>query len=162
MRFDEYWDDNDVGATPDPLPMAPDGRHTGTIADVKVKDLSFITANPKGTSLVITIAIRECQLVESIVPVNYRGKVEAICKAAGLPAPMPSEEWDEKQLIGRTVTVDTLQAVAKSGREYVQVNKWHTNPSQPLPPPRSPAARASTTKAAKAFKETAGSDDIPF
>lgn len=164
MRFDDYWNDDDGhGAVEKSL--AADGRHTGEIVDAKAKRLKFMEsdANRDGASIVVTVALPNAQPVESIIPVNYRGRIEALARAAGVSLPVRGQEWDESQLIGRTVTVETLQAVSKGGKQYVRVEKWLPSPSQPLPAERKPAARSQTAKAHQAFTANASAaDDIPF
>lgn len=170
MRFDDYWNDDDAiyddgGGE---KAMVPDGRHTGEIVDAKVKSLPFLKndKNPDGRGIVVTIAIPKYAPIESIIPANFRGKVEALCRAAGVPLPARGQEWSEECLIGRTVTVETVLAVSKAGRDYVRVDRWHASPSQPLPdakPAAKPVARSQAAKAHAAFTSNAqAADDIPF
>lgn len=166
MRFDAGWGDDDtVGGGQ--LPRLPDGRHTGEIVEAREKVLEFMKSdkNPTGLSLIVTVDVSRYDPVESIIPSNFRGKIESIATAAGVPVPVRGQDWDEQQLVGRTVTIETVQAVAKTGREYVRVEKWHPSPSKPLPPEvakRQPPARSQTQKAHRAFTENAAADDIPF
>lgn len=164
MRFDDYWSEDDgVGAVEKAL--AANGRHTGEIVDAKAKRLKFMEsdANPDGTSIVVTLALPHSQPVEAIIPANYRGRIEAVARAAGVPLPVRGQDWDESQLIGRTVTVETLQAVSRGGKQYVRVEKWFPSPSQPLPAERKPPARSQAAKAHQAFTANASAaDDIPF
>lgn len=162
MRFD--WPAESEFSTrraPEPKTLVPDGRHVGEIVAAKEKALDFMKAdaNPKGISLIVTVAIGDHEPVESIVPSHYRGKVEAVARAAGVPIPVSGEEWDESSLIGRTVSVETLQAVSKKGTEYVRIERWHPSPSQPLKP--KPANRTPTRKA-DAASGAMPNDDIPF
>lgn len=166
MRFDDYWKDDD--ATYDngsaDRPLASDGKHTGEILSAKVKRLAFMVsdANSDGMSLVVTIGLSKYQDLEAIIPVNYRGRIEAVARAAGVPLPAKGQEWDEEALIGRTVTVETLQAVSKKGTQYVRIEKWFPSPSQPIPASKAPA-RSQTAKAHQAFTANASApDDIPF
>lgn len=164
MRFDDYWNDDD-GRGDVEKALAADGRHTGEIVDAKIKRLEFMKsdANRDGASIVVTVSLPNAQPVESIIPVNYRGRIEAVARAAGVSLPARGQDWDESQLIGRTVTVETLQAVAKSGKQYVRVEKWLPSPSQPLPAERKPVARSQAAKAHQAFTSNASAaDDIPF
>jgi hypothetical protein len=158
MRFDEFWGDD---AEPKDLPLVPDGRHAGEIVDAKAKSLKFMERdnNPQGLSLVIVIVVKGCQQLEAIIPVHMRGKVEAVAKAAGVPLPAVGQEWDERQLIGRQVLIETALAVSpKSGREYVQIKSWHRSPVDPAVAATKPAARrGSASKPA-----SNDPDDIPF
>ena len=160
MRFDEGWDDDgrDDGA---PLPMLPEGTHTGEIVDAKGKRLKFMErdSNPSGDTLELTVDIRGYRPLGCLIPATFRGLVEAVARSAGVPIPVRGEEWNEKQLIGRTVTVDTVQVVSAKGKQYARVEKWHESPSKPLPPERKPAAR---TPLQKADAAAASNDDIPF
>jgi hypothetical protein len=164
MKFDEGWDDDgrEVGA---PLPMVPEGNHTGEIVDAKAKRLKFMEKdnNPRGESLVLSVDIRGYQPLECLIPATFRGLVEAVARAAGVPVPVRGEDWDEGQLIGRMVNIDTVQVVSAKGRQYARVEKWHASPSKPLPAAkpaeRKPAAR---TPLQKADAASASNDDIPF
>lgn len=165
MRFDEWWDDEDgePTATAD-LPKAPDGRHAGEIVEAKIKDLKFKVSdrNRAGTSLVVKVDLGKYQPVEAIVPVQYRGLIEAICRSARTPVPVRGEEWHADVLVGCQVQVDTVLGVAKSGNEYIRIDKWHAGP-EPLPaavaksaPARTPAAKV------EAAGQGGSPDDIPF
>lgn len=161
MRFDDYWMDDEPAAS---KPMAADGRHTGEIIDAKEKRLEFMKGdrNRDGACIVVTVAIPHAQPVEAIIPANYRGKVEALARAAGVPLPAAGQEWDVGSLIGRTVTVETLQAVSKKGTNYVRIEKWYASPSQPIPAAKAPA-RSQAAKAHREFTANAqANDDIPF
>jgi len=163
MRFDDYWGDEfDGAAVPaSELPLAPDGRHTGEIIKAEFKDLKFkiSDSNPTGASLVVKIDIPKAQPVEAIVPCHFRGLTEAVCRAAGVHPPQKGEDWSERQLVGRMVTIDTVHGVGKTGKEYVRIDKWHAGPA-PLPAEVAKRAPARTPAA----KVTAGldGDDIPF
>jgi hypothetical protein len=167
VRFDDYWGDNESSDTGSgDRPMAEDGTHTGEILTAKFKRLAFMKSesNSDGMCLVMTVDVPRCQPVEAIVPVTMRGKIEAVARAAGGPVPSKGAEWDEEQLVGRTVTIETTQATSKgTGRQYVRVDRWHASPSKPLPAAkpaeRKPAAR---TPLQKADAASASNDDIPF
>lgn len=171
MRFDAYWADEDSTYSDGrgDKPMPPDGRHAGEIVDAQIKRLPFKKSdkNPDGTSLVVKVELSKYQTLEDITAIHFRGKIEAIARAAGVRVPTRGEEWDEEWLIGRTVTVDTLQAVSPKGTQYVRIEKWHASPSQPLPeaPPaaKQAPARSQTQKAHREFTSNAAApDDIPF
>lgn len=162
MRFDSYWGDEEEA---EDKPLAADGRHTGEIVDVKEKRLEFMKseANRDGASLVVTVSIPKAQPIEAIIPANYRGKIEALSRAAGVAPPVRGEEWDTEQLVGRTVTVETLQAVSKKGTAYVRIEKWLASPSQPLPATKKAPARSQAAKAHRDFTGNAAApDDVPF
>lgn len=160
MRFDAGWDDDgsDYGSS---LPLVPEGTHTGEIVDAVSKRLPFFKndRNKNGDGLVVFVDVRGYRTMECPIPVTFRGKIEAVARAAGVPVPVRGEDWDEKQLIGRTVTVETIQAVSGKGTQYARVERWHESPSKPLPPERKPAAR---TPLQKADAASATTDDIPF
>lgn len=169
MRFDDYWAEDDAPRdSGGEKAMVPEGRHTGEIIDAKSKSLPFLKndKNPDGRGIVVTVAIPTFAPIEAIIPANFRGKVEALCRAAGVPLPARGQEWSEECLVGRTVTVETVLAVSKAGRDYVRVDRWHDSPSQPLPdskPVAKPVARSQSAKAHQAFTaNTSAPDDIPF
>lgn len=163
MRFDDYWPaDEAFSPAEETLPMVPVGRHSGTIVDAKWKKLAFNVsdANQEGLSLVLTVSVRNHQPVEAIVPAHFRGKIEAVCNSAGVASPVRGVEWAEQSLVDRPVVIETVQAMSKSGREYVRVERWHASPINPaiakVKP--EPLVRGQAQKAAKAID----SDDIPF
>ncbi len=161
MNFDSYWGDEDDAMD---KPLAAEGRHTGEIVDVKEKRLEFMKseANRDGASLVVTVSIPKAQRIEAMIPANYRGKIEALARAAGVAPPVRGEDWDTEQLVGRAVTVETVQAVSKKGTTYVRIEKWLASPSQPFLEKKAPA-RSQSAKAHREFKaNTAAADDVPF
>lgn len=165
MKFDAGWDDEFDGDNGGTLPLVPEGRHTGEIVKAQEKRLKFMEGerNPDGLSLVVTVDIPRYQQLEVIVPANFRGKIEAIARAAGVTLPVRGQEWDEQQLVGRTVTVETALAVSKKGTEYARVEKWLESPSKPLPATKPAPARSQTQKAHREFtSNAAAADDIPF
>ena len=175
MNFDQWWnwDEEPRGAVVDHghTQKLPDGRHTGDIVSAKIENKKFKVTddNPTGTCLVVTWSKQGYYPAESIVPLNWRGLIEAICRAAGVAPPQRGQEWDEKALVGRVATIDVENVQAPSGKEYQRVTKWHASPQKPLPPAekapppvnRSPA-RTPAAKAHAEFKEHADADDIPF
>lgn len=167
MKFDRWWDSetsgHDQGGVAE-LTMCPNGKNAGEITKVDVKDKKFkqTMKNPDGTCLVLIVSVPGCQPVEALVPVDWRGMVEAVCRAAAITPPNGADDWDERQLVGRQVVIETVQGIGKNGREYVGIEKWHRGPD-PLPEEikkRSPA-RSQTAKAAQAFTE-GDPDAIPF
>jgi hypothetical protein len=170
VRFDELWTDDptiDPKPTGDDLPMCPDGEHAGEITKAKRKDLKFMVKpdNPRGTSLVLEVEVSNYRPVEAIVPAQMRWLIESVCRAASVNIPVRGEEWDEEQLVGRQVRIDTVYGLAKSGREYVRVEKWLKGPD-PLPEPKPAAIKATPKRTPAAKVEAAGQggepDDIPF
>lgn len=165
IRFDEFWDDDAGPATvTDDLPKAPDGRHGGEIVEAKIKDLKFKESdrNRKGTSLVVTVDLGKYQPVEAIVPVQYRGLVEAICRAASIEVPAKSETWQPDVLVGRQVQIETVLGVAKSGNEYIRIEKWHPGPERLPAAAAKPAPARTPAGKVEAAGQGGADDDIPF
>jgi hypothetical protein len=163
MKFDAFWglDDEATFDETDTLPLAPDGRHTGEIVKAEFKDLKFKVTNDntQGTCLVVKVDVPKAQPVEAIIPCQYRGLIEKVCRAASIPLPVRGEDWRADQLLGRTVTIETVQGVGNSGREYVRIATWHPGPAAlPEEIKRRPSPR---TQAQKVTQELAA-DDIPF
>jgi len=164
MRFDDNWGRGSKGGSSREA-MLPVGTHTGEIVDAAEKSLEFkrSDSNPTGRSLVVRVAVHGYQAIEDITPSQFRGKIEAIARAAGVPIPVPGEEWDEEQLVGRTVTIEAVQATSKAGNEYVRIERWFPNPAQPVPESKRAPARSQSAKAHREFQsKSAGGDDIPF
>jgi len=161
MRFDEWWGDDDTPVGD--YPKLPDGRHSGEIVVAEFRDLKFKVSdrNPIGKSLVVKVQVPKYERVETIVPVQYRGLIEAICRAARVATPVKGEDWDETTLIGQQVQIETVLGIGKTGREFVRVDQWHPAP-EPLPeavkkaPARTPAAKV------EAAGQGGSADDIPF
>jgi hypothetical protein len=164
VRFDDFWEDED-GETPvgDDLPKAPDGRHAGEIVDARIKDLKFKVSdrNRMGTSLVVKVDLGKYQPVEAIVPVQYRGLVEAICRAARVDLPAKGETWQPDVLVGRQVQVETVLGVAKSGNEFIRIDKWHAGP-ETVPAAIKAAPRRTPAAKVEAVGQGGSPDDIPF
>lgn len=162
MRFDDWWSD-DASEPADALPLLPAGTHSGEIVKVQWKDLKFKTsdANKAGTSLVLEVEVPGYQPAEAIVPAQYRGLIEAICRAARQHVPVKGEDWDCECLKGQIVRIDTTLGTGKTGREFVRIEKWHKG-ADPLPK----AAKATPARTPAAKVEAAGqggsADDIPF
>lgn len=156
MRFDDAWGD-DAAAEP----LVPAGRHSAEIIEAKERSFKFFqeAKNPSGAGLVVVLSVTGCQAIETKTPIHFRGKIEAICRAARVPLPVPGEDWDERSLVGRMVVIETAQAARKDGSQYVQVQKWHAGPD-PLPAGTA-VARTQAAKVAAAGQKGAD-DDIPF
>jgi hypothetical protein len=163
VNFDQWWDADDSPAPAGDLTMCPDGRHTGEITKALFKDLKFKVSdqNRAGTSLVLEVQIPGHYPVEAIIPAQYRGLVEAVCRAARVDAPARGEDWDETQLVGQVVTIDTVLGVGKTGKEFIRIDKWHSGP-----PTVPKAVKATPARTSAAKVEAAGQggspDDIPF
>lgn len=161
MNFDDWWSDDEPEAPVGDLTMCPNGRHTGTITEAYFKDLAFKASerNAKGKSLVVKVSVPGHYPVESITPVQFRGYIEAICRAARVAPPAKGEDWDERQLVGQVVAIETTLGVGKTGKEFIRIEKWHAAPA-PLPkattPKRTPAAKV------EAAGQGGSGDDIPF
>jgi hypothetical protein len=141
------------------LPMCPDGEHSGEIIAVESKRLDFMRGegNAAGECLDVTVDVSGYQHVEVLVAAHWRGKMEAVARAAGVPVPQPKEEWDEAQLIGRQVRIKTVIGPRKGGGERVNVEKWLPSPSQKIAAPKPPPAAPRRTAA-----PAPTGDDIPF
>ncbi|NQW46619.1 MAG: hypothetical protein HQ464_02500 [Planctomycetes bacterium] len=161
MIWNDWWtDDDQTPRAASDLPLPPDGRHTGEITRVEIKDLKFKVSerNGSGTSLVVEVTIPQYRPVEAIIPAQYRGLIESICRAARVDLPDPNAEWQCDELIAQIVAIDTILGIGKTGREYVRIDKWHPG-SEPLPkarPARTPAAQI------EAVGQGGSGDDIPF
>lgn len=164
MRFDDFWTDDEEQDQGGDLPMCPDGEHAAEIVSAKWKDLKFMVkpGNPQGTSLVLGVEVRGHRPIEAIIPATMRWLIESVCRAASIPLPVKGQDWDCEQLLERQVRVKTVFVIAKSGREYVQVDKWIAGP-EPLPPvtAKAPPARTAAAKVEAAGQGGDG-DDIPF
>ena len=162
MRFDEFWSD-DAAEPVAELPLLPAGSHSGEIVEVGWKDLKFKVSdqNKRGTSLVIKVDVPGYQVTEAIIPAQYRGLIEAVCRAARQHVPSKDEDWDCGCLKGQVVRIDTEIGTGKTGREFVRIAKWHKG-ADPLPkaikatPARTPAAKV------EAAGQGGEPDDIPF
>jgi hypothetical protein len=161
--FGDFWDDDtaaELGQTATAeQPMLPDGKHVGKIVVAEVKDLAFKTSdrNPKGTTLVVKVAVNGYQLVEDLIPIQMRGVIGSVCQAAGIDAPTKGESFEAfcGRLKGQTAPFESTLAQAKSGREYIRV-KWLKGVPAALP-----AAKAETRAKPKAAKPAKPADDAP-
>ena len=164
MRFDEYFDAFDDRPALPLLPESPPGHpHVGTIISAAEKrvnqDWAKSERNTDGICLVLMVDVANFAPFEVTIPAHYTAKVTAVCRSARIQPPVQGEDWDEKALVGCTVTLESVVAVSKRGTEYVRVNKWLSNgeplpaAAKPKPPARTPAAKARAANS---------SDDIPF
>ena len=161
VRFADWWTE-DADEPVGQLPLPQDGTHVGTIAKAVTKDLKFKVSdrNPTGTSLVVTVNVPRHQAVEAIIPLQFRGLIEAVCRAARVRPPNPAEPWNVEDLVGQTVAIETVFGIGKTGREYVRIDKWH-EAAAPLPPEKPRPARTPAAKV-EAAGQGGSSDDIPF
>jgi hypothetical protein len=163
INFDQWWDEDERPAPSGDLTMCPDGRHTGEITKALFKDLKFKVSdqNRSGTSLVLEVAIPGHYPVEAIIPAQYRGLIEAVCRAARVDAPVRGEDWDETQLVDQVVAIDTVLGVGKTGKEFIRIDKWHPGPPTVPKAVKATPARTPAAKVAAAGQEGVA-DDIPF
>lgn len=168
MIWDDFLDDGSSAAAtaPDDRPLVPDGTHVGTVAwsGYQSKEWAKSTANAEGKTLTVKIDLGPTwrPLWDSI-PCQQIGRVRALCSSARVDAPARGVEWDVESLKGQTVTVETVTAVAKSGRDYVKATAY--KPGQGVPPtpaPKRERPKSAADKAMDTFKANAGDDDIPF
>jgi hypothetical protein len=166
VRFSQWWNDDGGGPAIDTAdkPQLPDGKHTGEIVSAKVKGVKFRVSdkNPDGTCLEVKVVVAGYQPVEALIPCDWRGQIESVCRSASVPVPGRDDDWDERVLVGRAASIDVVHAIAKSGREYVRVEKWIRGP-EPLPEAvRKRLARTQAAKAHAEFVKEGDPDDIPF
>jgi len=145
-------------------PMVADGRHTATIrwAGEQAQEWAKHDDNPTGKVLTIKLDFGpQWRPVWESVRAHWRGAIEAVCRCAGVAAPVSGTPWSESELVGRHVVVDTVQAIAKSGREYVRIEKWHVGP--PVVELPKVERRTLPQKAAAEVRANGGADgDFPF
>jgi hypothetical protein len=165
VRFDQLWKEPAAQQVPaESLPHVPDGTHVGEIkfVDERTKDFVKCEANPQGHVILVLVEVSGFAPFFTDVPAHHRGAVEALCRSAGVDPPDPSADWDCRVLKGRTVTMETVHGVGKTGKDYIRVERWKPGP-KPLPaevrntPPRTPAKKADAI-----VKANGGDDDIPF
>jgi len=164
MRFDDYWDEDDEGAEDaGQRQRVPDGTHNGRITKVALvsKEWARKEKNENGDCLEITVDVGSSYWpLRETIPVNWRGKLGVVCDAARVPQPQRGMDWDETQLEGCTVNVETTTAMSKSGSEYVRVAKWRTSADGPIERPAKRASAKPKTASAKVMESF--DDDVPF
>lgn len=164
IEFDEWWSDGDEGGQQDAtdFPWPNDGEHAGEIVRVRDEKLQFMERHgADGRCLAIDVQIPKARRLEALVSVTWRGKIGEICRAARVHQPAKGEPWDEQQLVGRQVVVETVLGIAKSGREYCRIERWVAMPD-PLPKVETRPAPPAAVTAAKRKPAQAVEDDIPF
>lgn len=148
-------------------PLLPEGTHTVSIvwAGEQVRDWAkHEKDNPAGTVLSVKL---DCgpkwQPVWESIRTHWRGAIEALCRSARVAPPTSGQEWSEKDLVGQWVTIETVNAISKAGREYVKIEKWRAGPpiNGETVKVETRAARTPAAKV-KASAPAIGSDDIPF
>lgn len=168
MRFDDFWTDDDAEPVGE-LAFPADGRYTGTIVRVRSEKFDFMARHgAEGQTLAIDVEIPRHRRLEALVSVMWRGKIGEICRAARVRPPARGEDWDEQQLVGKPVVIETVLGISKAGKEYCRIDKWHAQ-AEPLPAVETATARpaASATARTQAAKVQAagqgGTDDeFPF
>ena len=164
--FDEWWEADEQPAEGQKwadYPWPNDGRHAGEIVRVRDEAFSFMERHGAGgRTLAVDVQIPNAKRIETLVSVTWRGKISEICKAARVHPPARGEDWDPQQLVGSQVVVETVLGIAKSGKEYCRVEKWHAQQAAPVKVETAAAPPAAgATKRRK--PEAAGvEDDIPF
>ncbi len=165
MRFDEWPDDSVAGVDHGHTQMLPAGTHTGEITYAQEETAPYMVSddNQAGRCLVVKFGKQGFYEVKVTISVTWRGKIEAVCRAAGVAPPKRGDDWDERTLIGRTVTVDVEYKQNQNGKEYARVTRWHASTQKPAEakPKRAPA-RTPAAKTHAEFQERADADDIPF
>jgi hypothetical protein len=160
--FGDWWEDQEPEATPaGEQPLLADGKHNGRIVVAEVKDLAFKASdrNPAGKSLVVKVAVPGYAMAEDIVPVQFRGVIQAICRSVGQEPPAKGETFDDftARLKGQSGPIESTLAVSGKGREYVRL-KWLPG----LPPAQEPAEPKAKVKPKAEPKPDLHPDDIPF
>lgn len=140
--------------------------------------------NPTGDCLSIWIDCEEGGQKKRIfftVACNWTRKLMEIARCAGVTGPQKGEEdWDEVELVGQTLYVETSTYIVQSGKnegeerpkvvQFVDASKQpkgtesttdrraRHDPHEISNAPR----RTNNQKARSQFKEVAGADEIPF
>lgn len=160
MNWDQF---SDAGDEPSAAAekMCPEGTHTATIGWSKIqgKDWAKSPSNPDGMCLTIRLDFgKGIKAVFDSIPCNRRAAVEQLCRSARVDP--PRGDWDEGDLVGQVVIVETVIALTKAGKEFVKVVSYKPQ-SEPLPaairerPTRTPTQKADAVSAMP-------NDDIPF
>ena len=173
MRFDWPTDDDfqpgkQAAATDEKdRPLLPEGTHTVSIVWAGQQLRDWAKHDPDNLAGAVLTVKLDCgpkwQPVWESIRIHWRGAIEALCRSARVAPPSSGVDWSEQQLVGQFVTIETVNAISKAGREYVKIEKW-----KPGPPIGAETVkvetRAARTPAAKvkAASPAIGSDDIPF
>jgi hypothetical protein len=158
MNRDDFGETADTQTETAVEQICPEGTHVATIGWVKIqpKDWAKNKSNPEGQCLTVRLDFgKGIKSVFDSIPCDRRASVEALCRSARVDP--PRGDWDEKQLKDQAVTVETVIAVSKAGRDFVKVERYKPN-AEPLPPQirnRTPTQKADAAS-------NAPDDDIPF
>jgi len=172
MRFDWPTDSDFTAGQPASAgderdrPLLPDGTHVVSIvwAGEQTKDWAIHDQdNPDGKVLTVKLDCgKQWRPLWESIRVHWRGKIEALCRSARIAPPSSGQDWSEDQLVGQFVTIETVQAVSKAGREFVMIDQWRPGPPvAQLPPVEKRVARTPAAKAHAEFRAD-HPDDIPF
>lgn len=160
MNWDSFGDDATRDTAGDQL--CPEGRHTAIIVwcGIQTKEWAKGANNEGGHVVVVKLDVKPgIKPVWESIPCHQRGKVEALCRAAGVEP--PRGEWDEQVLKDRAVSFESVLAISKAGNDFVKIEKFFPGP-EPLPAAmRAPANRTPKQKA-DAVAAAGTNDDIPF
>lgn len=162
MNWDDFGEATETATGTAAEQLCPDGTHVATIGWVRMqpKDWAKSATNKDGTCVTVRLDFgKGIKAVFDSIPCHRRGSVEALCRSARVDPPIG--EWDEKQLMGQVVTVETVIALSKAGNDYVKVVKYKPN-AEPLPKEirDRPVNRTPTQKADAATSFP--NDEIPF
>ena len=165
-------------------PLTP-GFHFGVVEAVKFQPGWRVDdRNPSGDCLSIWIDCEEDGQKKRVfytVACNWTRKLMEIARCAGVTGPQRGEEdWDESELVGQTLYVETSTYIVQSGKnvgeerpkvvQFVDASKQpkatetttqrraRHDPDEITNAPR----RTMTQKTHAKFKEANGADDIPF
>lgn len=163
MKFASYWADSREPAQPENLPNVPDGTHQATVkfVDIRSGGRQKSVTNPTGDYLLLLLQVAGYADLWASVPLHFRGKIEAVIASASLPLPSPGEDFDERALKGRIVTIETINGIGNDGKEYTRVESWKPGP-KPLPRDVAEAAPVAKKRTNTPAPAAGGTDDIPF
>jgi hypothetical protein len=156
MKIDwsKFSDESAGPAVHDRTPLSP-GQHWGVIHTVQEKpEWRIDSRNPSGDCISIWVDVTENgqkKRVFSTIASNWTAKLIEVAECAGVPGPQRGQtDWDEQELVGCKVFVETntyIQQKGKdAGQEKASIEKW-------LPAPRAEAKPRPVSK---------HGDDIPF
>lgn len=160
MKIDwsKFSDEPAGPAVQDRTPLSP-GRHYGVIHTVKEQPGWRIDSrNPTGDCISIWVDVTENnqkKRVFSTIASNWTAKLLEVAECAGVPGPQRGQsDWDEQELVGREVCVETTTYIQQKGKdagqEKASIERWI------------PAERPAQPPAAKPKPVSKHGDDIPF
>jgi hypothetical protein len=166
MNWDAFIDDDfDAATSGEAQQMLPDGTHVAEIkwAGIQAKEWAKRDGNPDGQVLTVKLEVSaKYKPVWESIPCQQRGRIEQLCRSARVDP--PAGDWDEGQLKGQCVSIETVLALSKAGNEFVKVVTWKPGPEQ-LPKEIREAAPRKTQqqKVTAGFRANGGGiDDVPF